>query len=144
MATTRHALAHWSGDIKTGSGTISTPQSGLMTETAYGFNTRFGDKKGTNPEELIAAAHASCFTMALSNALAQAGHAPDAVDTRAEVDLSMDGGPTISAIRLETKARVPGIDAEKFRAIADDAKQNCPVSKALSAVPITLKAELLG
>jgi osmotically inducible protein OsmC len=144
MATTRHALAHWSGDLKTGGGTISTPQSGLMAETAYGFNTRFGDKKGTNPEELIAAAHASCFTMALSNALAQAGHAPDAVDTRAEVDLTMDGGPTINAIRLETKARVPGMDAAQFRAIADDAKQNCPVSKALSAVPITLKAELLG
>jgi osmotically inducible protein OsmC len=82
--------------------------------------------------------------MALSNALAQAGHAPDAVDTRAEVDLTMDGGPTINAIRLETKARVPGMDAAQFRAIADDAKQNCPVSKALSAVPITLKAELLG
>ena len=86
----------------------------------------------------------SCFTMALSNALSQAGHAPDAVDTRAEVDLSMEGGPTISAIRLSTKARVPGIDEAKFRAIADDAKQNCPVSKALSAVPISLEAELLG
>jgi osmotically inducible protein OsmC len=144
MATTRHATAHWSGDLKTGGGTISTPQSGLMAETAYGFNTRFGDKRGTNPEELIAAAHASCFTMALSNALAQAGHAPESVDTRAEVDLTLDGGPTISAIRLETRAKVPGIDESRFRAIADDAKQNCPVSKALSAVPITLKAELLG
>ena len=144
MAISRHATAHWSGDLKTGGGTISTPQSGLLADTAYGFNTRFGDKKGTNPEELIAAAHASCFTMALSNALAQAGHAPDAVDTRAEVDLSMDGGPTISAIRLTTKAKVPGIDEARFREIADDAKQNCPVSKALSAVPITLEAELLA
>jgi osmotically inducible protein OsmC len=144
MAITRHATAHWSGDLKSGGGTISTPQSGLMADTPYGFNTRFGDRKGTNPEELIAAAHASCFTMALSNALAQAGHAPDAVDTRADVELSMDGGPTISAIRLTTKAKVPGIDATKFRAIADDAKQNCPVSKALSAVPISLEAELLG
>ena len=144
MAISRHATAHWSGDLKTGGGTISTPQSGLLADTAYGFNTRFGDKRGTNPEELIAAAHASCFTMALSNALAQAGHAPDAVDTRAEVDLSMDGGPTISAIRLTTKAKVPGIDDAKFREIADDAKQNCPVSKALSAVPITLEAELLA
>ncbi len=144
MATTRHATAHWSGDLKTGGGTISTPQSGLMAETAYGFNTRFGDKRGTNPEELIAAAHASCFTMALSNALAQAGHAPESVGTRAEVDLTLDGGPTISAIRLETRAKVPGIEESRFRAIADDAKQNCPVSKALSAVPITLKAELLG
>jgi len=144
MAISRHATAHWSGDLKTGGGTISTPQSGLLADTAYGFNTRFGDKKGTNPEELIAAAHASCFTMALSNALSEAGHAPDAVDTRAEVDLSMEGGPTISAIRLATKARVPGIDDAKFRQIADDAKQNCPVSKALSAVPITLEAELLA
>jgi osmotically inducible protein OsmC len=144
MAISRHATAHWSGDLKTGGGTISTPQSGLLADTAYGFNTRFGDKKGTNPEELIAAAHASCFTMALSNALSQAGHAPDAVDTRAEVDLSMEGGPTISAIRLSTKAKVPGIDEAKFRAIADDAKQNCPVSKALSAVPISLEAELLA
>jgi len=144
MTTTRHAIAHWSGDLKSGAGTISTPQSGLMDQTAYGFSTRFGDKRGTNPEELIAAAHAACFTMAVSNALAQAGHAPDAVDTRAEVDLSMDGGPTINAIRLQMKAKVPGIDDAKFRAIADDAKQNCPVSKALSAVPITLEAELLG
>lgn len=144
MAITRHATAHWSGDLKSGGGTISTPQSGLMADTPYGFNTRFGDKRGTNPEELIAAAHAACFTMALSNALAQAGHAPDAVDTRADVELSMDGGPTISAIRLTTKAKVPGIDAAKFRAVADDAKQNCPVSKALSAVPITLEAALLG
>ena len=144
MAISRHATAHWAGDLKTGGGTISTPQSGLMADTAYGFNTRFGDKRGTNPEELIAAAHAACFTMALSNALAQAGHAPDAVDTRADVELSMDGGPTITAIRLQTKAKVPGIDDARFRAIADDAKQNCPVSKALSAVPITLEAELLG
>lgn len=144
MAISRHATAHWSGDLKTGGGTISTPQSGLLADTAYGFNTRFGDKRGTNPEELIAAAHASCFTMALSNALSQAGHAPDVVDTRAEVDLSTDGDPTISAIRLTTKAKVPGIDDAKFREIADDAKQTCPVSKALSAVPITLEAELLA
>jgi osmotically inducible protein OsmC len=144
MGISRHAEAHWSGDLKSGNGSISTPQSGLLADTPYGFNTRFGDKKGTNPEELIAAAHAACFTMALSNALSQAGHAPDAVDTRAEVDLSMEGGPTISAIRLKTKAKIPGIDEAKFRAIADDAKQNCPVSKALSAVPITLEAELVG
>ena len=144
MGISRKATAHWEGDLKTGKGSISTPQSGLLDNTRYGFNSRFGDEKGTNPEELIAAAHAACFTMALSNALAEAGHAPDAVDTRAEVDLSMEGGPTLSAIRLFTKARVPGIDDAKFRAVADDAKQNCPVSKALSAVPITLEAELLA
>jgi osmotically inducible protein OsmC len=143
MGISRKATAHWSGDLKSGRGTISTPASGLMDGTRYGFNSRFGDEKGTNPEELIAAAHAGRFTMALANALAEAGHVADAVDSRAEVDLSMEGGPTLSAIRLFTRARVPGIEAAKFRAIADDAKQNCPVSKALSAVPITLEAELL-
>ena len=144
MGISRHAAAHWEGDLKTGKGTISTPQSGLLTDTPYGFNTRFGDAKGTNPEELIAAAHAACFTMALSNKLAEAGHVAEALDTRAEVDLSLEGGPTLSAIRLKLKAKVPGIDEAKFRAVADDAKQNCPVSKALSAVPITLEAELIG
>ena len=144
MGISRHASAHWEGDLKSGKGTISTPQSGLLADTPYGFNSRFGDTKGTNPEELIAAAHAACFTMALSNALAEAGHPAEALDTRAEVDLSLEGGPTLSAIRLKLKARVPGIDEARFRAVADDAKQNCPVSKALSAVPITLEAELLG
>ena len=144
MGISRHAAAHWEGDLKTGKGTISTPQSGLLADTPYGFNTRFGDVKGTNPEELIAAAHAACFTMALSNTLTEAGHVAEALDTRAEVDLSLEGGPTLSAIRLKLKAKVPGIDEAKFRAVADDAKQNCPVSKALSAVPITLEAELIG
>jgi osmotically inducible protein OsmC len=144
MGISRKATAHWEGDLKSGRGSISTPASGLMQDTRYGFNSRFGDEKGTNPEELIAAAHAGCFTMALANALAEAGHPADSVDSRAEVDLSMEGGPTVSAIRLFTKAKVPGIDAAKFRAVADDAKQNCPVSKALSAVPITLDAELVG
>jgi len=143
MGISRKATAHWEGDLKSGSGTISTPASGLMDGTRYGFNSRFGDAKGTNPEELIAAAHVGCFTMALANALAEAGHPADSVDSRAEVDLSMEGGPTMSAIRLYTKARVPGIEAARFRAIADDAKTNCPVSKALSAVPITLEAELV-
>jgi lipoyl-dependent peroxiredoxin len=144
MGISRKATAHWEGDLKTGRGTISTPQSGLMDGTRYGFNSRFGDEKGTNPEELIAAAHAACFTMALSNALAEAGHPPQSVDSEAQVDLSMEGGPTLSAIRLKTRATVPGIDEVKFRELADDAKKNCPVSKALSAVPITLDAELSG
>jgi osmotically inducible protein OsmC len=144
MGISRHALAHWEGDLKNGSGTISTPASGLMDRTAYGFNSRFGDKKGTNPEELIAAAHAGCFTMALANKLAEAGHPAEALDTRAEVDLSLEGGPSLSAIRLKLKAKVPGIAPEKFRAVAEDAKENCPVSRALSAVPIALEAELLG
>lgn len=144
MGISRKATAHWEGDLKSGRGTISTPASGLMQDTRYGFNSRFGDEKGTNPEELIAAAHAGCFTMALANALAEAGHPAESLDSRAEVDLSLEGGPTMSAIRLFTKARVPGIDEAKFRAVADDAKTNCPVSKALSAVPITLEAELLS
>ena len=144
MAITRHASAHWEGDLKSGQGKLDTPQSGLLTGTRYGFNTRFGGEKGTNPEELIAAAHAGCFTMALSAKLTEAGHPPDSIDSRADVELSMDGGPTICSIKLATRAKVPGLDATKFRAIADDAKQNCPVSKALSAVPISLDAELVG
>ena len=106
MGISRNATAHWEGDLKTGKGKLSTPQSGLLADTRYGFNSRFG--------------------------------------TRAEVDLSMEGGPTLSHIRLKMKAVIPGIDESKFRAIADDAKQNCPVSKALSAVPISLEAELAG
>jgi osmotically inducible protein OsmC len=142
MGISRHATAHWEGDLKTGQGQLNTPHSGLLENTRYGFNSRFGDVKGTNPEELIAAAHAGCFTMALSARLTEAGHPPQTLDTRAEVDLSLEGGPTISAIRL--KAKVPGIDEAGFRALAGDAKRNCPVSKALSAVPITLEAELVG
>lgn len=142
MGISRHATAHWEGDLKSGQGRLSTPESGLMQDTAYGFGTRFGDRKGVNPEELIAAAHAGCFTMAMSMKLSEAGHPPEAVDTRAEVELSTDGGPTICAIRLRTTARVPGMDAPTFRAIADDVGKHCPVSRALSAVPIHVEAEL--
>ncbi len=144
MGISRHATAHWEGDLKTGKGQLSTPQSGLMDNTRYAFSSRFGDEKGTNPEELIAAAHAGCFTMALSAKLSEAGFTATSLDTRAEVDLSTDGGPQLSAIRLKLKAVVPGIDEKQFRAIADDAKQNCPVSKALSAVPVELDATLAG
>lgn len=144
MGISRFATAHWEGDLKSGKGRLSTPESGLMDDTAYGFDTRFGDRKGVNPEELIAAAHAGCFTMAMSLKLSEAGHPPEAIDTRAEVDLSTEGGPSLSAIRLKTKARVPGLDAAAFRAIADDVGNHCPVSRALSAVPITVEAELLG
>lgn len=144
MGISRHASAHWEGDLKTGQGRLDTPQSGVLDNVPYAFNTRFGDKKGTNPEELIAAAHAGCFTMALSAKLTEAGFPPTSLDSRADVDLSMEGGPQFSQIRLKVKAVVPGIDAAKFRAVADDAKQNCPVSKALSAVPISLEAELSG
>lgn len=142
MGISRHATAHWEGDLKTGKGQLSTPQSGLMENTRYAFSSRFGDEKGTNPEELIAAAHAGCFTMALSAKLSEAGYPPSSLDTRAEVDLSMDGGPKFSQISLKVKAVVPGIDASKFKVLSEDAKVNCPVSKALSAVPISLESEL--
>jgi osmotically inducible protein OsmC len=142
MGISRYATAHWEGDLKSGQGKLSTPASGLMADTPYGFNTRFGDKKGTNPEELIAAAHAGCFTMALSAKLTEAGHPPTTLDTRAAVDLSLEGGPSLSAIRLKVTADVPGIDPAKFRAIAQDAEKNCPVSRALSAVPISMEATL--
>lgn len=144
MGISRHATAHWEGDLKTGKGRLSTPQSGLMENTRYAFSSRFGDEKGTNPEELIAAAHAGCFTMALSARLTDAGHPPARLDTRADVDLSMEGGPTLSQIRLKVSADVPGIDDATFQTIAEDAKKNCPVSKALSAVPISLEATLGG
>ena len=142
MGISRYATAHWEGDLKSGQGHLSTPESGLMDGTAYGFASRFGDRKGVNPEELIAAAHAGCFTMAMSMKLSEAGHPPEAIDTRAEVDLSTEGGPSLSAIRLKTTARVPGMEAAQFRAIADDVGRHCPVSRALSAVPITVEAEL--
>ncbi len=144
MGISRHATAHWEGDLKTGKGQLSTPESGLLDHTRYGFNSRFGDEKGTNPEELIAAAHAGCFTMALSASLTEAGHPPTRLDTRAEVDLSTEGAPKLSQIRLKVSADVPGIDDAKFQDIAEDAKKNCPVSKALSAVPISLEAVLAG
>ena len=141
MTIKKRASAHWQGGIKDGKGSIST-QSGALEDNPYGFNTRFENEPGTNPEELIAAAHAGCFTMALSAKLTEAGFPPTSIDTRADVDLSMEGGPQLSQIRLKVKAVVPGIEATRFRAIADDAKQNCPVSKALSAVPISMEAEL--
>lgn len=142
MGISRYATAHWEGDLKSGYGKLNTPASGLLADTPYGFNSRFGDQKGTNPEELIAAAHAGCFTMALSARLTEAGHPPAMLDTRAEVDLSMEGGPCMSAIRLKVVADVPGIDPVTFRQLAADAEKNCPVSRALSAVPITMEASL--
>ncbi len=144
MGISRYATAHWEGDLKSGKGRLDTPQSGLLEGTRYGFNSRFGDEKGTSPEELIAAAHAGCFTMALSARLAEAGFPPTSLDSRADVDLSMEGGPQLSQIRLKVKAVVPGLDEARFRAVAEDAKQNCPVSKALSAVPVSLETEFSG
>ena len=141
MAITRHATARWEGDLKSGQGRLDTPQSGVFAGTRYGFNSRFGDEKGTNPEELIAAAHAGCFAMALSAMLTEAGHPPTSLDTRADVDMSMDGGPHITGIRLGVRGDVPGLDAAQFREHAEKAKANCPISKLLSSVPITLEVQ---
>ena len=137
----RKANARWQGTAKEGSGTLSV-QSGTLNEVPYTFKARFGDAKGTNPEELIAAAHAGCFTMALSFALNNAGFTADAIDTEAQLTLDqVPGGFSITAVHLTTRARVPNIDAAKFGEIAAGAKANCPVSKVLNAT-ITLDATL--
>ncbi len=131
--TTRHGSARYEGFGKTGKGHVST-ESGVLADTPYSFNTRFGDEKGTNPEELIAAAHASCFTMALSFALAGAGYNEGTLETSAAVTLDKDGdGFKVTHSDLTLTASVPGIDPEQFASIAADAKANCPISKVLNA-----------
>lgn len=144
MALKRIATAHWEGDIQTGKGGMSTPQSGLFADQNYSFKTRFGDEKGTNPEELLAAAHAGCFSMAVSAVLGRAGFTPAKIDTRAELsmDPGMDPGPTVTGVHLILSASVPGITAEQFAEIADAAKAGCVISRAL-AVPVTLEATLV-
>lgn len=143
MALKRIATAHWEGDIQTGKGGMSTPQSGLFADQNYSFKTRFGDEKGTNPEELLAAAHAGCFSMALSAVLGRAGFTPASIDTRAELsmDPGMDPGPTVTGVHLIVSASVPGINAEQFAEIANAAKAGCVISRAL-AVPVTMDATL--
>jgi len=136
----RRATAVWSGTLKEGKGTISVP-SGVLKDTAYGFGRRFGDDPGTNPEELIAAAHSSCFSMALSHGLAGAGTPPESLETSA--DVTFQPGEGITGIVLTVKGQVPGITAEQFQEAAETAKANCPVSKALTGTTISLNAELL-
>lgn len=137
----KFASAHWSGGIKDGQGSIST-DTGVLREAPYGFRSRFEDGPGTNPEELIAAAHAGCFSMALSLGLGNAGLTADSIDTRAAVTLDKDGdGFSITAVHLVCKARVPGADAASFEKIAQETKLACPVSKVLKAA-ITLEATL--
>jgi osmotically inducible protein OsmC len=129
----------------TGSGTL-TSQSGALQEQPFSFKTRFESedgKAGTNPEELIAAAHSGCFSMALAFALGAAGFKPEEIETKAAVDIQpKDGGFAITHILLDLTAKIPGIDNDKFQEIAKNAKANCPVSKALSATPIELVAKL--
>jgi osmotically inducible protein OsmC len=133
--------AEWNGDLKGGKGTFT---AGDSITGDYSYKTRFEDAPGANPEQLIAAAHAACFSMAFSNMLAQAGHTPDSIKTDAVVTLRpIDGAPTIASSALTTVGVVPGIDEAEFLKIADAAKAGCPVSRALASVPeITLDATL--
>lgn len=133
MAITRSATARYEGVGKDGKGSLTT-QSGALQNQRYGFNTRFGEERGTNPEELIAAAHAGCFTMALSFALAKEGIGDAHLETTARVRLEQDGeGFKVTRSDLELTADVPGADADRVRSLADDAKRNCPISKLLNA-----------
>jgi osmotically inducible protein OsmC len=139
----RTATAHWQGTITEGSGTIRTGKGGL--EGNYSFRSRFEEGEGTNPEELIGAAHAGCFSMALSKGLGDAGFPAAAIDTTATVHLDrVDGAQTVTRIDLVTVVDAPGIDAAEFAKIADGAKQNCPISRLLApGTEITLQATLV-
>ena len=137
----RNASAHWTGGLKDGKGTLTAP-SGVLKETPYSFHTRFESQPGTNPEELLAAAHAGCFTMALSAQLGNAGMTAQALDTTATVTLEKtDAGFTITAVHLQVRARIPGADKSKFDEAAANAKQGCPVSRLFNA-KITMDAQL--
>jgi osmotically inducible protein OsmC len=137
----RTATAKWTGDVPKGSGRIKSASGAI--DVPYSFNTRFGGEPGTNPEELLGASHAGCFTMALAFGLTQAGHPPTSVDTTATVHLTRNAdGFSIPSIDLVTTATVPGLDDAAFQTIAEAAKKGCPLSKALAAVPITLTATL--
>lgn len=137
----RSASALWQGGLKDGKGQIST-ESGALKDQPYGFNTRFEGAPGTNPEELLGAAHAGCFSMALSMMLGEAGFTAERIETQAEVSLEkLTDGFAITAVHLTLRAKVPGADAATFQSIADQAKAGCPVSKVLNA-RITLDASL--
>ncbi len=140
---TRHSDAEWLGSVMDGSGTVKLGSGAY--EGPYSFKSRFESGTGTNPEELIAAAHAGCFSMALSAALTGAGHPPTRIHTTASVKLEQAGAAfTITEIELETEGQVPGIDEATFQAFAEDAKKTCPVSKALAGPKITLKAKFVA
>ena len=137
----RNASAEWNGGLKDGKGTIST-DSGVLKDTQYSFSTRFEDGIGTNPEELIAAAHAGCFSMALSGQLGNAGMTAESINTTASVTLDkVEGGFAITTVHLEVKARIPGADEAAFMTAANNAKAGCPISKVLNA-EITMNASL--
>lgn len=139
----RSANAEWQGDLPSGKGHLSFGNGAY--EGQYSFQSRFEEGAGSNPEELIAAAHASCYSMALSHGLAQAGFKPESVKTKAHVKVEKtEGGFALTGIELVTEARVPGIDEAAFHEQAEAAKTGCPISKALAAVPIRLNAKLVG
>ena len=139
----RKASAVWKGSLKEGKGTISS-ESGVLSNTPYSFSTRFENAKGTNPEELIAAAHAGCFTMALSAQLGNAGITPETLETTASLTLDkLDAGWSITKIHLDVAARIPGVDKAAFDKAAENAKAGCPVSRLLKA-EITMTARLVG
>ena len=141
MTIKRNGSAVWSGGLKDGKGAVSTG-SGVLKDSQYGFNTRFEDGPGTNPEELIGAAHAGCFTMALSGQLGQAGLTAEELRTTATVSMEkVEGGFSITAVHLDLVARIPGASQEAFDKAAQTAKENCPVSKLLNA-EITLSSRL--
>src|SRR5689334_22596730 len=139
----RSGSAVWQGDLKSGKGLVST-DSGVLSSQQYSFGTRFESGKGTNPEELIAAAHAGCFTMALSAQLGNAGLTPDSLETTASLSLDkLDAGWTVTKIHLEVTARIPGADKAAFDKAAESAKAGCPISRLLNA-QITMSARLVG
>jgi lipoyl-dependent peroxiredoxin len=140
---TRTASARWNGSLQDGEGTMRLGSGAY--EGAYSFKSRFEEGDGTNPEELIGAAHAGCFSMALSADLGRAGHTADSIETDAKVHFEqVDEAPTITRIELSTRAKVPGIEQAEFDQVADGAKRNCPVSRALAAVEISLETQLEG
>lgn len=136
---TKKAEAIWKGNLKSGNGTMKVGSGAY--EGAYSFATRFENKEGSNPEELIGAAHAGCYSMAFSNELDKAGFTPNSVETKAEVTIDPSQG-AITTIKLTAKGNVPNIDNDKFQEIAEAAKNGCPVSKALTGVDIQLDATL--
>ncbi len=144
MSVERTASVAWQGEVKTGSGTVTMESSGAFGPYGVSFPSRAGEPEGqTSPEELIAAAHASCFSMALSSALGSNGTAPEHLDVSATVTFSMDGGPHISEVVLRVRGQVPGVDAETFRSFAEQAKDGCPVSKLVAGnVRVSLDAAL--
>lgn len=137
----RTGTAHWEGDLKTGKGIVST-QSGVLKDSRYGFSTRFEDEAGTNPEELIGAAHAGCYSMALSMILGEHGLTADAIDTKATVSLEqVDGGFAVTKIHLDVEATIPDATEEAFKEATEAAKTGCPISKLMTA-EITMTAKL--